>query len=81
MARIDDLAPAVIINCQTKVTSIVELTLEEKIKRIEEITRAEEKEANEQEKAAIKAAALDKLKLDKRNSDLLLALGLISEPL
>lgn len=81
MAKTSDLAPAVIVNCQTKQISIVELTPEEKIKRVEEITQAEAKEAAEQQKADQKAAALEKLKLDKKNSDLLMALGLISEPL
>lgn len=81
MATINDLEPAVIVNCQTGVSSIVELTLEEKTKRVEEITQVEAKEAEEKEKAAQKAAALEKLKLDKNNSDLLMALGLISEPL
>lgn len=56
----DDFSPAIIMDCQIKQATSVELSPDEKQRRI---TDAAEHELNEQQKAAQKAAADDALRL------------------
>lgn len=76
MAKLEDIDLAVIVK-NGKVI-YVEMTPEEKNKRLDEINKAEADIVKEEEKAAKKLAALEKLKLDKNYEDLLIALGLDS---
>lgn len=76
MAKLEDIGPAVIVKNGKAV--YIEMTPEEKQKRLDEINKAEEELAKEEEKAAKKEAALEKLKTNKDYEDLLIALGLDS---
>lgn len=70
-----------VINCKTHQQEWLDETIEEIADGELRRTKAAADEAIETEKAAKKTAALDKLKLDPKNNDLLIALGLIEPEL